>query len=112
MPRRDLLDDLLTAREKNVIAAVSEAANVPLSRWHGSTNLARPFLLLAWSRLARRVHADEGISLTAARQSAAIRLGLELETLRSWQKRWRRDAYQAGSNKRCAPHPGPERSRC
>ena len=92
-----LLEQQLLDHELEALAAECRAAEIPFSRWTGAAAIARPRVLLAWDRLARRIADAERVSLTRARERAAARLDVPLETLRSWRRRWRREAYRKGA---------------
>mgnify|MGYP001033812233 CR=1 FL=1 len=91
---RAAIEAELTDAELEAIAAECRAAEIPFPLWGGASAIARPWVLLAWHRLARRIADTEGVSLSRGREQAAARLDVPLETLRSWRRRWRREAYR------------------
>jgi hypothetical protein len=67
---------------------------IPLDRWHRVPLLARAWEVTAVTRLADRLRAEEGIGAKTALDTAAIRLGLEPDTVISRIKRSHAAAYR------------------
>lgn len=107
MDRRERVEAQLAASEVSTLMSLCDAAAVPFGRWLDCPPIARPFLLLAAERLARRIAADRDLSLTAARVAAAVQLDVEPDTLKSWRRRWRGAVYTGGRDKGDKTHPTP-----
>lgn len=73
--------------ELRTLGEVCRAAGVPADRWHRCDAIARYVEMLAHGRMSTRLQ-DVGMAPTTADSLAAVRLGLEIETLRSRRRRW------------------------
>lgn len=98
------MEAILTDQEMAAIATMCRGSNAPTSRWNRMPSIARGFALLAIDRLALELQAG-GLSRTQARDAAALRLGIPPETVSSWRKRWRKDAYGTRATQRVQSAP-------
>lgn len=93
---RAIVETLLTDGELEALEEFCAAAGVSLRWWSHEPAIARPFLLLAWRRLAASIAATDGMGITRAQEAAALRLDVPVNTLRSWARRWARRTERRG----------------
>ncbi|MGH7576516.1 MAG: hypothetical protein ACREM1_15500 [Longimicrobiales bacterium] len=92
--RRAQLEALLSDSELAVIATLCASVPMPLGAWPDCPAIARPFLVVATERLAERIRAEQGCTLTIARSLAAARLGVDAGTIARLRRRWRSQVYR------------------
>lgn len=86
------------------LRALCAVLDVPPDRWQHVPAIARPFQAAAVAALAQR-YETEGVAMKTAVLRAAVELGLNPDTGRSWLERWCREArlhYAPDKLDRCA----------
>lgn len=92
-PRRERIEALLSAGERDMIAEQCGTINVPFALWLHCPQLPRYWLLVCIDRLAARF-VKNGMSQSRAQDLAAEQLGISPDTVKSWRFRGRRAAYK------------------
>lgn len=91
---RRRLEEALGPENVRALWGQCRAFGVPVDRWHQVPGLAGSWEGLAVSRLADRIQEETGCARKPAEEDAAVRLGLNPDTLRSRFRRWYYDAFR------------------